>query len=122
MSFSTKAFFAVLTLFSLLCIILCYEGIARLERLQFPPFPPPNTMFHVWGGIPPPSDKLLLFIHSTFGHVLAWLAAIAIPLTCGIVAFRQEKSILGFAILIAWAALCGWIGLRTWMHAVLDAG
>jgi hypothetical protein len=119
MSFSTKALFAFLTVFSLLTVILGYEGIAKMERCHYPPFLQ-NGFFHVIGGIEPPPDKVVLALYSSLGRMGVWFLTVALPLLSGLLAFRHERRILGFSILMLWTALCCWIGIRLWLHAVLD--
>ena len=121
MSPSAKGLFGFLVILMLASVILGYEGIARLHRTHYPPFPEVGMMFTVGYTINPPSDGVVLFLDSTAGRILVWFLAVAIPVVCGVLAFRYQWRVLGFGLLIGCAALFCWIGFRIWLHAVLDA-
>ncbi|MGD1085020.1 MAG: hypothetical protein ABSA47_09765 [Verrucomicrobiota bacterium] len=111
-------FFAFLVLFMLVSTLLGYDGIARLRRNVRPPFGAPFTLYTEVGGIPGPSDRLVLFVDSTHGRIIVWSWALAIPILCGFLAFKQERLILGGSLLFANGVLFGWIGLQLFLHAI----
>jgi hypothetical protein len=121
MSPCAKGLFGFLVILMLASVILGYEGIVRLHRTHYPPFPEVGMMFTVGYTINPPSDEVVLFLDSTAGRILVWFLAVDIPLVCGVMAFRYQWRVLGVGLLIGCAALFCWIGVRIWLHAVLDA-
>jgi hypothetical protein len=117
MSNNAKGLFAFLATFSLLAVILGFEGIARLERVHAPPFN--QEMFMIIGGVPMPPARMILFLNSICGRILTWLGVIAVPLACVLLAVRREKIYTAAAILFLWAGLCGWMGGTIWLNARL---
>src|SRR5258708_14062127 len=97
MSASAKGFFAMLVIFLLLSVILGYTGIERLQRHNHPPFFIIEGLFHEWGSIQLPSDGLLLFLNSTGGRWLLWTSVLVIPIACGILGFRLNRGLWGYA-------------------------
>jgi hypothetical protein len=120
MSASAKGLFGFLVVLMLVSVVLGYEGIARLHRNHYPPFTEVGMMFTVVEAINPPNDNIILFLDSIGGRVLIWFLVAAIPTVCGILSFRYEWWILGFAFLTSCTALFCWIGFRIFLHALLD--
>jgi hypothetical protein len=121
MSNSAKGFFGFLVMFSLLFVILGYEGIARLERNHIPPFPHDGLVAYL-GGLPMPPGGAILFFHSLPGRIVVWLLVFIMPVICGVMAFRFQWEFVAFFILFLWAGLCGAIGGSLWINARLFFG
>jgi len=109
-------FFAFLVLFMLVSTLLGYDGIARLRREGRPPFA--TGLYTSFGGIPGPSDGLVLFVDSTHGRIIVWSWALAIPVLSGFLVFQRQRLILGGSLLFANGVLFGWIGLQLFLHAM----
>ena len=119
MSDATKRLFGFLTVFILISTFLGYRGIERLRRTEHPPF---NTgLFTDISLIPHPSDRVILLLDSSTARVLVWTLVLALPTVCGIFAFRMERWILSYVILIMSSAVFGLFGFSIWLHALFDA-
>ncbi len=119
MTSTPKIFFCFLAGFALLAVILGYEGIDRLRRTHSPPFHDGSVMAADYGA--PLSQGAVRALHSAPGRLGVWLLVLGVPLSCGWLAFKQERLVLGLGLLLLWAALCGWVGWRLYFHGAFDA-
>ena len=117
---STRAFFVFLVALILLATLLGFAGVARLQRLHQPPFDQ-NDMLGLVGSVSSPPEGLVRFMASTWGALVIWTIALAVPTACGVLVFGFRRWLPGFAVLMACAALFLWMGLRIWLHAVFDS-
>ena len=116
---STRAFFVFLVALILVATLLGFAGVARLHRLRQPPFDQ-NEMSGMFATVSSPPDGLVLFMDSTWGALVVWTMALVVPTACGVLVFGFRRWLPGFAVLLACAALFLWMGLRIWLHAMID--
>ena len=108
--------FAAAVLFSLLGAIVGLDGVARLKQRQAPPF---HTGLYkaVWE-IPPPPDKLLLFLDSTPGRLSVWAAIVLAPGAAWAALLRRDRPMAGLMLSGAWCAIAGLTGIWIWAFSL----
>ena len=108
-----------LWILNILFVYMGYVGIAKMQRYGDLPFHSGSmmTMVYIFYVIP---DRVILFWHSTIGHILIWLGCILLPLFAGYILFYKEKLYLGLSILFLSIIPFGIVGFLIWLHAFID--
>lgn len=113
-----KLFLAGLGLFNLAGVLLGYEGIARLRRLQVPPFF--AGLGDVMAPYPPPPNWLLLGWASTCGQAILCAGCLLIPVISAALAFGKGRYLSGFTLAFVWTLASGVVGFRFWFDAIFN--
>jgi hypothetical protein len=114
-----KLVFVAFALFGLLSIALFYEGIGRLKATGTPPFG--EGLYSVASFLRCPPTALLVRLASPRWRIAVWLLGLILPVTAGVLSFRSKGPVLGFAILLLWAAVTGVLGFWTWLFSAFHA-
>jgi hypothetical protein len=115
MSNTTRGVFIFLLAFSLVAVALLFDGVARMKRNEAPPFN--EGLVTSVDMLPRPPGAVLLQLDKPAWKVGLWIFAIALPVVSGVFAFRMERSVLAFALLIVWATATGIFGIWVWLYS-----
>ncbi|MGZ8939863.1 MAG: hypothetical protein ACXW32_11690 [Limisphaerales bacterium] len=115
MSNTTKGFFIFLLAFSLVSVGILFDGVGRMKRNGAPPFN--EGLVTSVDSLPRPPEELLLRLDQRPWRIAVWIVAMVVPIVCGILAFRSERSVTAFAMLVMWATLAGFAGIWVWLYS-----
>jgi hypothetical protein len=110
---------ALLTVFDFLGVLLGYEGIARLRRFHWPPFL--EGLYTILMAFWPPPNWLILAWDSSWGRMVMWSGCLVFPVVAFVLSIGRERHFAAAALMLAWTAASGIIGLWIWFDAVLNA-
>jgi hypothetical protein len=104
---------------NILFVYMGYAGIAKMERLYYPPFNQGHGMMHIIYVFYVIPDRFIVFWHSCIGHLVIWSGCIILPITAYIL-FTKEKLIAGLSTLLLSIIPFGIVGFLIWLHAFID--
>lgn len=116
-----RVFFWFLTFFAAFCVAMGYAGIQRLHNTQNPPFEEPGVM-HTRIDIVGVSEGLVREMDSWPGQIAVWLLVFGVPIGCGRLAFKHGRLLSGLSLMLLWAAVSGYVGLRIYLHGLFVPG
>lgn len=115
MSTTAKGFFVFLAMLGLLSVAMLFDGIARMKRYGAPPFN--EGLVTSVDSLQRPPEALLLRLDQRPWRMALWIIAFVIPVLCGFLAFRSERSVTAFAVLVIWVTLAGFAGIWVWLYS-----
>jgi hypothetical protein len=110
--------FVALTVTILISAMVAFAAVGKLQRIAYWPFGGDESMFVQAAEI---SDDVLLFLASSLGKVVIWLAAVGIPVFCVFLWLKRDQVALALSILFCTATIFAWFGIRLYIHVMLDA-
>jgi hypothetical protein len=108
--------FAAAVLFSLLGVILGFDGVARLKEREAPPFE--TGLYKAIWEIPPPPTKLVLFLDSMTGRWSVWAAIVLGPGAAWAALMRRDRPMAGLMVTGVWSAIAGLMGIWLWAFSL----
>lgn len=115
MSNTAKGFFLFLVVFSLVSVGMLFDGVARMKRNGVPPFN--EGMVTSVDSLPRPPEGVLWRLDKRPWRIALWIVALIVPMVCGILAFRSERSAAAFGMLVVWTTLAGFAGIWVWLYS-----
>ena len=115
MSSTAKGLFIFLLAFSLVSVGMLFDGVARMKRNGAPPFN--EGLVTSVDSLPRPPESLLIRLDQPGWRIAVWLIAVVVPIVCGFLVFRSERSAAAFALLVMWATLAGFAGIWVWLYS-----
>lgn len=115
-----RVFFWFLTFFAAFSIAMGYAGIQRLRDTKNPPFHDGGlcTCIDIVG-VP---EDLVSKMAAWPGQTVVWLLVFGVPIGCGRLAFKHGRLVTGLSLMLLWAAICGYVGLRIYLHGLFVPG
>lgn len=115
MANTTKGVFIFLVAFSVIAVAMLFDGIARMKRNGAPPFN--EGLVTSVDMLPRPPGGVLMELEKGVWRSVVWMMAIVLPVVSGLLAFRKERSVLAFALLLVWTGMVGAFGVWVWLYS-----
>ena len=116
---TTKGVFIFLVAFSVIAVAMLFDGIARMKRNGAPPFN--EGLVTSVDMLPRPPGGVLVELEKGVWRSVVWVVATVLPVVSGLLAFRKERSVLAFALLLVWTGMVGVFGVWVWLYSAFHS-
>lgn len=116
MSNTTKGTLIFLFAFGVVSMAMLFDGVSRMKRNGAPPFA--EGLVTSVDFLPRPPQNVVKHLDASRWRIGAWVLAAAVLGSCVALAFRSERLVAAFSLLLLWAVASGILGFWVWLYSV----
>jgi hypothetical protein len=112
---ATRGVFIFLVVLGVMGVAMLFDGIGRMKRNGAPPFN--DGLVTSVDALARPPGRVLLKLEKGIWRWTVWVVAIVLPVVSGVLAFRKERSVFGWGLLLVWTGMAGFFGIWVWLYS-----